>query len=317
MFTNTHLANQIAAAKDKSSYDEHSINLLSDLHVLANIVQGTLHECKDMSIESIIATIEGSPEVKSVTVHPGEQRETITGSKNEDKVPGEGKTTFDIRFDINLPSSKQSIKILINVEAQRNYYPGYDLVTRGIYYGARLVSAQRTTEFTDSDYDSIKKVYSIWVCMNAPNYAKNTITEYKIKQEKVFGDFQGNPRYDILNVTFICLGDLKDKDTPNFLSMLSVLLSDRIKPEEKIESLEKNFQIPMTRKLREEIEKMCNLSEAIEERGIEIGSEKTAKENAKKFFENGASYELVRASIEQLSDEVLQEIYNEVLKNKE
>lgn len=143
---------------------------------------------------------------------------------------------------------------------------------------------------------------------------KSSYDEHSIN---LLSDFQGNPRYDILNVTFICLGDLKDKDTPNFLSMLSVLLSDRIKPEEKIESLEKNFQIPMTRKLREEIEKMCNLSEAIEERGIEIGSEKTAKENAKKFFENGASYELVRASIEQLSDEVLQEIYNEVLKNKE
>lgn len=251
-----------------------------------------------------------------MNVHPGESYETITGDQNEDKVPGEGRTTFDIRFHINLPTQEKHIKILINVEAQRNYYPGYDLVTRGIYYGARMISAQRNTEFVNEDFDNIKKVYSLWVCMYPPNYAKNTITEYKIQQEKVFGNFQGKARYDILNVTFICLGDLKDKDTPAFLSMLSTLLSDSIKPADKMKTLENDYKIPMTRDLRKEIQKMCNLSEAIEERGIEKGIELGARENAKKFFENGVSYELVRASIEILSDEVLQEIYSNVINNK-
>lgn len=318
MNVNTQIANAIITADDKSSYDENSVNLLSNIYVLANIVQGTLHECKDMSIEDIVTSIEGKPEVKLVNVHPGEHQEKIIGDCNEDKVPGEGKTTFDIRFHINIPGQEQSIKILINVEAQRKYNPGYDLVTRGIYYGARMISAQRNTEFMDSDYDKIKKVYSLWVCMQAPNYAKNTITEYKIQQEKVYGNFQGDARYDILNVTFICLGDFKDENTPRVLSMLSVLLSDRIKAEEKIKSLEQNFKIPMTRTLRKEIERMCNLSDAIEDRGIEkgiaLGSNQTARETAKKLFENGVSYELVRASIDLLSDEVLQEIYDDVNK---
>ncbi len=53
------------------------------------------------------------------------------------------------------------------------------------------------------------------------------------------------------------------------------------------------------------------LKEATEQ-GIERGMENNAKENARSFFQNGVSYEIVRASIKSLSDEVLQKIYQEV-----
>ena len=42
------------------------------------------------------------------------------------------------------------------------------------------------------------------------------------------------------------------------------------------------------------------------------GKKEEATQNAYNLFKNGASYELVRASIEGLSDEELQSIYNEV-----
>ena len=38
-------------------------------------------------------------------------------------------------------------------------------------------------------------------------------------------------------------------------------------------------------------------------------AEQATKATAKRFFENGASYEMVRSSITSLSDEELQEIY--------
>ena len=78
--------------------------------------------------------------------------------------------------------------------------------------------------------------------------------------------------------------------------------------------LENEYSIPMNKDLGREMEKMCNLSEAIEERGIEKGSKQNAKENAKRFFENGVSYQIVRASIENLTDEELQQIYDEAMK---
>lgn len=317
MNVNTHLAKALDAARDKSSYDEHVIKILSNKYILAYIMQGTVHECRHMSIKEIVPLIEGSPEIHSVSVHPGENPDAITGDRNEDKVPGENVTVFDIRFHAYIPNINQNIKILINVEAQRKFHPGYDLVTRGIYYGARMISAQRDTEFKDSNYDDIKKVYSLWICMDTPNYVKNTVTEYKLCQEKVFGDFQMDARYDILNVTFMCLGNPDTEDIPKFLSMLSVALNDSMNTNEKKRILEEEYQIPMTRELGKELDKMCNLSEGIEERGIRKGSERNAKDNAKKFFENGASYELVRASIVLLSDEELQKIYSDVMmKNK-
>lgn len=68
----------------------------------------------------------------------------------------------------------------------------------------------------------------------------------------------------------------------------------------------------MTKELGKEIDEMCNLADAIEERGIEKGAIQASTENARNLFENGASFELVRASIEILSDEELQSIYDEV-----
>ena len=41
-----------------------------------------------------------------------------------------------------------------------------------------------------------------------------------------------------------------------------------------------------------------------------------AAENAKNFFLNGATFELVRKSIHHISDEMLQKIYDEVMESK-
>ena len=46
------------------------------------------------------------------------------------------------------------------------------------------------------------------------------------------------------------------------------------------------------------------------------GQKEQARENARNFFKNNASYELVRSSIQLLTDEELQNIYEEVKKNK-
>ena len=64
---------------------------------------------------------------------------------------------------------------------------------------------------------------------------------------------------------------------------------------------------------------MCDLVEAY---GREC-AEKVTKQatldtenNARRLFENGVAYDIVRASIPSLSDETLQRIYDEVKKGK-
>ncbi len=60
------------------------------------------------------------------------------------------------------------MKVLINLGAQRPSDParlGYHLENRIIFYLVRMISAQKQTEFFHSDYDNLKKVYSIWICL--------------------------------------------------------------------------------------------------------------------------------------------------------
>ena len=57
------------------------------------------------------------------------------------------------------------------------------IVKRNLYYCCRLVSSQYGTEFTNSHYEKIKKVYSIFICMNPLNYRKSTINQYSIQEE--------------------------------------------------------------------------------------------------------------------------------------
>ena len=56
---------------------------------------------------------------------------------------------------------------------------------------------------------------------------------------------------------------------------------------------------------------MCELVENYARQCAEKAAKEAAKDNARRLFENGASYEMVRASITLLSDEELQKIFSE------
>ena len=91
----------------------------------------------------------------------------IQKTSEEDIVIGEGKIVYDIRFIVYHGDEK--IKILINIEAQnisKASSLGYDLDNRIIYYLCRMISSQKEVEFTHSNYDDIKAVRSIWICLD-------------------------------------------------------------------------------------------------------------------------------------------------------
>lgn len=66
-------------------------------------------------------------------------------------------------------------QIIINVEAQKDEPSKYDIFNRAVFYVSRLISSQKERDFKNSDYDNIKKVYSIWVCMNISENCMNYI----------------------------------------------------------------------------------------------------------------------------------------------
>ncbi len=273
------LAKNITIAGEKANLDASCKRLLANKSILAWIMKSCMEEYRSCSVEEIAEKyIEGIPQVAQVAVNPDEtnltQEESITGIGTEDSLINEGTVTYDIRFRALVPNAEGLISLVINVEAQNDFFPGYPLIKKSLYYCSRMISAQYGTEFTDSHYENIRKVYSVWICINPPQNKQNTITRYAIKEENLVGRVTEKvENYDLLAAVMICLGNSKNADGEGVLKLLSVLLSNERRPDEKKRILQDEFDIKMTRELEEEVSNMCNYSDGIEQQALEKGRE--------------------------------------------
>lgn len=275
MNTETTIAKNIRTADDKANYDAACKRLLSEKIILAWIMKNCLQEYRDCDVNEIAEKyIDGKPQVAEVAVAPDETNSApITqGLGNADTTLTEGTVTYDIRFYAVAPISGELIRLILNVEVQNDFYPGYPLIKRGIYYCGRMISSQYGTEFTESHYENIKKVYSIWICMNPPKNRANSITRYHITEENLIGNVkEQQANYDLMAAIMICLGKPEGKDKNGVLKLLDVLLSTETSSADKCQILEEDFQIEMTQTLESEVSLMCNLSKGVEEKGIKEG----------------------------------------------
>lgn len=290
----TSIAEGIRLTDDKARYDAACKRLLSEKILLAWIMKTCLDEYRDCDVNEIAEKyIEGSPEIGVTAVHPDETNAPrIHGAGTEDKSLNEGMVVYDIRFYAIAPSSGERIRLIINIEAQWGQSPGYPLIMRAIYYCCRMISSQYNTEFKNGEYQKIKKVYSIWLCINPAKNAKNSVTKYKMTEERMIGDVHEDVRnYDLLTVVMVCLGEPEDVEQKNILRLLNILFSDKCSVEEKKQLLEGDFDIQMTQTLERRLDEMCNLSQGVENRGIEkgmakgmvLGAERTKLEDAQKL----------------------------------
>lgn len=275
------LAKNITAAGEKAAYDAACKQLLANKIILAWIMKSCLEEYTDCNVNEIAEKyIEGSPQIAEDVVNPDEgtsdNGEQIRGAKNEDSTIQEGTITYDIRFLALAPGTGETIRLIINVEAQNDFYPGYPIIKRAIYYCSRMLSSQYGSEFAETHYEKIKKVYSIWICSNPPKKRENTITRYCIQEENLVGQaVEQKENYDLLTAVIICLGHAGDENYAGILKLLDVLLTSEKEAKEKKKILQDDFDIAMTKILESEVSAMCNLSKGVEERGIAIGVETT------------------------------------------
>lgn len=136
--------------------------------------------------------------------------------------------------------------------------------------------------FTKSDYDKIRKVYSIWVCTDPTAEYRQTITRYKLGKEMLEGetkfkspaDAEKERRdYDLLTLVLIGLDDPNSENMSQngIIRMLSALFAENMDFKAKIIMLENEYNIKMTEEIEEEVERMCNLSEGVWEKGVAEG----------------------------------------------
>ena len=249
MKINTNISNVVERNADMSKYDVEVKKVLSDPQILAWILKYTTEELKNYSIECIISCIEGKPEVGSRYVSPRHYTKSVEGMNTEDGVQAEGKVIYDIRFRVILPMGDH-IGMIINVEAQKAPNPGYDIVTRGVFYCARMLSGQMGNDISAKEYDALQKVYSIWICLDVPQKAEHTIVRYRMQREDVHGYAKLNSRYDLMELVMVYLGreETVEKGT-ELHSLLSTVLSDKLQPADKKSMLKYNvpYKVDTTR----------------------------------------------------------------------
>ena len=280
----TTISKSIRTADDRANYDAACKQLLSEKIILAWIVKSCVEEFRDCDVRDIASRyIEGEPQVSEVPVAPDKTNvaTVIHGIGTEDATQTEGTVTYDIRFLASLPLSNGKIRMILNVEGQNDFYPGYPIIKRGIYYCSRMISAQYGTEFVAANYSDIKKVASIWVCMRPPKGRENTITSYSITEKNLIGTVEEPvENYDLMTAVMICLGGPASRNEPDVLRLLDVLFSSETGADEKRHILRQDFDIPMTQTLERRVDVMCNLSKGVWEKGMEAGMEAGRKEGA-------------------------------------
>ena len=243
---NTSAARTIEINTDHIAYDASCKRLLSEKRILAWIMKYCVSECSEMDIDDIVRCIE-APEISSVPVFSDETNAPrINGMNTVESSRYEGTVTFGLRFAASIPSPKQTISLIINVEAQTDFHPGYPLPARAEYYCARLISAQKGTTFVGSHYEGLRKVYSIWICTEPPKHRENSISTTSSVMKGILGRISKPLKgYGLQCISFIMLGDEEEKEAQAVLRLLDVLFTSEKEVAERKRILEEEFHIPM------------------------------------------------------------------------
>ena len=165
---NTELKNVVLSTDIKAQYDECVKKLLGHKIILVHILAKSVDEFRGMRPEEVVHLIEGEPLISKVPVGLGltnkivgvdEKGNEIVGLNTENSEVYAGYVRFDIIFYVRTKDGVS--QVIINIEAQKTDPTDYDILNRAIFYISRMISSQKNREFKGSNYNDIKKVYSI------------------------------------------------------------------------------------------------------------------------------------------------------------
>ena len=172
----------IDSAGEHIKCDAACKRVLAIKEIDSRILKTVACEYKDCAEEEILACI-SDIETGISPVH-ADSAPLVREDDCEDSSLTEGTVRYDVKFTARIPEkakrSEGEISVIVNIEAQNRFNPGYSLLKRGIYYCCRLISSQYNRIFTNSDYDKLKKVYSIWICTSPDKEHRNSIIRYSL-----------------------------------------------------------------------------------------------------------------------------------------
>lgn len=200
----------------------------------------------------------------------------------------EGMIRFDIIFYVRMKDGLS--QIIVNVEAQKAEPSSYDILNRAIFYVSRMISSQKGRDFVKSNYNDIKRVYSIWICMNVDEHSMSHI---HLTKDDIIGSHNWKGDIDLLNIVLLGLAEDLPKKAEKYElhRLLGALLSSKLKVDEKLDIIGNEFQIPLENDIRKDV----SLSQGIEDRAYERGTANGLAKAVLRMYKKGYS-------IEQISD---------------
>lgn len=306
------LSNAINAADTEAQYDKRAKRLLGNKIILAHILVKTVDEFQGMNPNDVVSYIEGNPFIGKVPVEPGltniakeKDGQRIVGMNTENAEIYEGLVLFDVIFYVRMKDGIS--QIIVNVEAQKDEPKEYDILNRAIFYVSRLVSSQKERDFVKMEYNDIRRVFSIWVCMGME---ENSMNYVHLTNDSILGSSQWKGKLDLLNIVLIGITDKlpEHEDKYELHRLLSTLFSPDLSADKKLGIIETEFGIPLNDGIREDVNIMCNLSQGIKEkseaigeaRGKSIGEAQFIHNMHRKGYTSGQIAEIAEKSIEEV-----------------
>ncbi len=279
---NREIKNAVMTTDIEAQYDENAKRLLGNKYILAHILVASVDEFKGMNPKDVVSYIEGEPMMGIVPVEPGmtnavreEKGQRVVGFNTENVEAHEGLVRFDIVFYVRMRDGIS--QIIVNIEMQKDNPAKYKILNRAVFYVSRLISSQKERDFEKTNYDDIKRVFSIWICMGMD---EDSLDYVHLTNDRLLGDHVWEGKMDLLNIVLIGMSkELSAQEGHHELHrLLGALLSAKLPVEEKLDILEMEYEIPMEEEEKEEVRVMCNLGEGIREkaeaRGKAIGEAK-------------------------------------------
>ncbi|WP_300714174.1 hypothetical protein [uncultured Acetatifactor sp.] len=304
----TEIKNTVRATGKDAQYDDKAKRLLGNKIILAHILVKTVDEFRGMNPKEVASYIEGEPMIGVVPVEPGltnagkeENGQRIVGMNTENAEINEGLVRFDIIFYVRMRDGIS--QVIVNVEAQKDEPTGYHILNRAVFYVSRLVSSQKERDFVKTNYNDIRRVFSIWVCMNMD---ENCMDYVHLTDDKLLGSYPWKGGLDLLNIVLIGISDeLPEYDGKYELHrLLSTLLSMELTSTEKLEIIKTEYHIPVDDELRKDVSEMCNLSQGIREKGRVEGRAEGEEKFILNMHRKGYTLEQIAECAEKTIEEV-------------
>ncbi len=220
------------AVSDKEKYDASVKKIVSQPRFVAAIMRLTVPEYEGMTVEEILPYI---VEISDETAVDDVSAASLQNLPQEQVSLLSKIISYDLHIKAKNPKAGNiNVTLYFDFEFQNEYRDsslGYPLLKRAFYYVARELDSQLGVLTKDTDYGSLQKSYSIWICNeHIPRDEQNSMTRYHIIKEDVIGKSRDIPEYyDLMEVIMIRRGSIEiDEEIFDFLNGLFKSDVDRV-----------------------------------------------------------------------------------------